>query len=174
MVALRLLDSLNRGKEQTGGQIPAGRFLSNALRVREAPAFPPAPLGKPCGAGASPAKPFPRRQSLGYSHKPKRSETQPQLYSSLAIVASPCQRRCHSAAAKPRGICFSHAAHMLPTDLQIPPFGRNDKSRDYFSTFSIPASASGAAILYPAAFGCSPSSASSFFIMPLSSTKAEK
>ena len=45
---------------------------------------------------------------------------------------------------------------------------------DYFSAFSIAASASGAIILNPAAFGCRPSSARSFFISPLSSTIALK
>src|SRR5271157_1521498 len=40
--------------------------------------------------------------------------------------------------------------------------------------FRIAASAIGAMILYPASFGCSPSSASSFFSNPLSSTSAEK
>ena len=44
----------------------------------------------------------------------------------------------------------------------------------YFRAFSIAASASGAITLKPAAFGCSPSSARSFFSIPLSSTSAEK
>ena len=45
---------------------------------------------------------------------------------------------------------------------------------EFASAFSIVASASGAMILYPAGFGCRPSSASSFFNSPLSSARAEK
>ena len=47
-------------------------------------------------------------------------------------------------------------------------------ANDYFSALSIAASTMGAMILYPAAFGCRPSSARSFFNNPLSSTMAEK
>ena len=48
------------------------------------------------------------------------------------------------------------------------------RQHSYFSAFSIAASAIGAMILNPAAFGCSPSSARSFFMSPLSSTMALK
>lgn len=73
----------------------------------------------------------------------------------------------------PKAEAVGSSVHYRRSQQTVP---RRDQSRrrNYFSAFSIAASASGAMILKPAAFGCNPSSARSFFISPLSSTIALK
>ena len=90
---------------------------------------------------------FPRRRSLGYTHRLQQSETP-------SIIE----------------LCVD--TNDSNTWMLLVGFGR--RRSYFFIAFSIAASANGAMILYPASLGCSPSSAKSFFNIPLSSTSAEK
>lgn len=85
-------------------------------------------------------------------------------------MGEPVPRPCHGPL-RQGGSLLAHLARTLLSGL-CPEY----ENYLYFpaSPFPIAFSASGAMIAYPAAFGCNPSSANSFFMNPLASTSALK
>ena len=114
-------------------------------------------LGK-CGAGAIARELFPRRHSLGMPEGLGGRKPNSHIIGRAGRKEDSSFRTSTSVNAGARPALD----------------GPNARQYSYFSAFSIAASAIGAMILNPAAFGCSPSSARSFFMSPLSSTMALK
>lgn len=149
------------GKEdEQAGKIPAGSFpFQCAYQSAGGAGVPTSTLGKKWDAHSSPSNSFPCHQSQGITHGPRRSET------SAIIDAFGCWVDT-TFRTLPRAGSFNNDLYRIK---RVGTLGRT-----YFKALAIAASARGAIILYPAALGCRPSSAKSFFSMPFSSTSAEK
>jgi hypothetical protein len=148
--------SLKRNR-LAGRRNPGGCFLSNGpSQDREAPAFPPAPSGK-CGAGALARVLFPSPPQPGHALRPQRSET----HCHYRLPDRPVVRMIRCASMRQ---FWEGPATPLKTLAPLVSRQGYSTTNDYFSAISIAASAMGAIILYPAALGCNPSSANSFFM----------